>query len=131
MLVACKNHDNACSRRKCLGTRLKLCSHKIQFFFLLKFNTACTFWIVLMCWCQKWFLKNKKNHWYAFRHEKLFEKQPLPHCQTCPKLLRVEPDFLHFKSVPSTSHFVLWVAHSSCSLHFHEYCYLSITCVSN
>jgi hypothetical protein len=22
---------------------------------------VCTFWIVLMCWCQKWFLKNKKN----------------------------------------------------------------------
>jgi hypothetical protein len=23
----------------------------------------------------------KKYHWHAFRHEKLFEKQPLPHCQ--------------------------------------------------
>jgi hypothetical protein len=33
---------------------LKIC-------FLLKFNMICTFWIVLMCWCQKWFLKNKKN----------------------------------------------------------------------
>jgi len=22
---------------------------------------VCTFWIVLMCWCQKWFLKNEKN----------------------------------------------------------------------
>jgi len=22
---------------------------------------VCTFWIVLMCWCQKWFLKNKKT----------------------------------------------------------------------
>jgi hypothetical protein len=31
------------------------------FFFLLKFNMVCTFWIVLMCWCQKWFLKNKKT----------------------------------------------------------------------
>jgi len=25
------------------------------------FNMVCMFWIVLMCWCQKWFLKNKKN----------------------------------------------------------------------
>ena len=32
----------------------------LKFFFLLKFNIVCTFWIVLMCWCQKWFLKNKK-----------------------------------------------------------------------
>jgi len=30
-------------------------------FFLLKLNAVCTFWIVLMCWCQKWFLKNKKT----------------------------------------------------------------------
>jgi hypothetical protein len=30
------------------------------FFFLLKLSAVCTFWIVLMCWCQKWFLKNKK-----------------------------------------------------------------------
>jgi hypothetical protein len=32
----------------------------------------------------------KKHHWHVFRHEKLFEKQPLPHCQTpskaCPML---------------------------------------------
>jgi hypothetical protein len=32
----------------------------LNFFFLLKFNMVCTFWIVLMCWCQKWFLKNEK-----------------------------------------------------------------------
>ena len=31
------------------------------FFFLLKLSSVCTFWIVLMCWCQKWFLKNKKT----------------------------------------------------------------------
>jgi hypothetical protein len=31
------------------------------FFFLLKFNMICMFWIVLMCWCQKWFLKNEKT----------------------------------------------------------------------
>jgi len=24
----------------------------------------------------------KKHHWHVFRHEKLFEKQPLPHYQT-------------------------------------------------
>jgi hypothetical protein len=30
-------------------------------FFSLKFNMVCMFWIVLMCWCQKWFLKNEKT----------------------------------------------------------------------
>ena len=24
----------------------------------------------------------KKHYWHAFRHEKLFEKQPVPHSQT-------------------------------------------------
>jgi hypothetical protein len=47
--------------RICLGTRCKSRFKKIKFFFLLKFNMICTFWIVLMCWCQNWFLKNKKN----------------------------------------------------------------------
>jgi len=28
------------------------------------------------------FKKIKKHYWHAFRHEKLFEKQPQPHCQT-------------------------------------------------
>jgi hypothetical protein len=23
-----------------------------------------------------------KHYWHVFRYEKLFEKQPLPHCQT-------------------------------------------------
>ena len=32
-----------------------------NFFFWLKFNMFCMFWIVLMCWCQKWFLKNEKT----------------------------------------------------------------------
>jgi len=32
-----------------------------EFFFLLKLSVVCTFWIVLMCWCQKWFLKNEKT----------------------------------------------------------------------
>ena len=32
-----------------------------KFFFWLKFNMFCMFWIVLMCWCQKWFLKNEKT----------------------------------------------------------------------
>jgi len=31
------------------------------FFFLLKLSAVCTFWIVLICWYQKWFLKNKKT----------------------------------------------------------------------
>jgi len=33
----------------------------LNFFFLLKLSAVCTFWIVLMCWCQKWFLKNEKT----------------------------------------------------------------------
>jgi hypothetical protein len=28
------------------------------------------------------FKKMKKHHWHVFRHEKLFEKQPLLHYQT-------------------------------------------------
>jgi hypothetical protein len=28
----------------------------------------------------------KKHHWHAFRHEKLFEKQPQPHCQIHSKI---------------------------------------------
>jgi len=64
------------------GNAVQTAFPKNSIFFLLKFNMICTFWIVLMCWCQKWFLKNKKKyHWHAFRHKKLFEKQPLPHCQ--------------------------------------------------
>jgi hypothetical protein len=35
--------------------------HQILIFFLLKLSAVFIFWIVLMCWCQKWFLKNKKN----------------------------------------------------------------------
>ena len=31
-----------------------------NFFFLLKLSAVYTFWIVLMCWYQKWFLKNEK-----------------------------------------------------------------------
>ena len=31
------------------------------FIFLLKLSAVYTFWIVLMCWYQKWFLKNKKT----------------------------------------------------------------------
>ena len=44
----------------CLGTWLWLRYQKIWIFFWLKFNMICMFWIVLMCWCQKWFLKNEK-----------------------------------------------------------------------
>jgi hypothetical protein len=46
--------------RERLGMRFNLRFQKIWFFFLLKFNMIYTFWIVLMCWCQKWFLKNEK-----------------------------------------------------------------------
>jgi hypothetical protein len=65
-----------------LGTLCGCVPKKFKFFFLIKFNMVCTFWIVLICWCQKWFLKNKKNHWHVFWHEKLFEKHPQSHCQT-------------------------------------------------
>jgi len=57
--------------RECLGTRFnpllflmwlfRKFPENLKFFFLLKFNMVCTFWIVLMCWCQQWFLKNKKT----------------------------------------------------------------------
>jgi hypothetical protein len=46
-----------CTLRERLGTGCD--SQKILIFFLLKFNMICTFWIVLMWWCQKWFLKIK------------------------------------------------------------------------
>ena len=36
-------------------------SSNFEIFFLLKLSAVCTFWIVLMCWCQKWFLKNEKT----------------------------------------------------------------------
>jgi len=59
-----------------LGTRCKPRSQKIQFFFffLLKFNMVCTFWIVLMCWCQKWFLKNKKTSLACISAQKVIWK---------------------------------------------------------
>jgi len=61
-----------------LGTRLRLRSQKIWifFFFLLKFNMICTFWIVLMCWCQKWFLKNKKTSLACILARKVIWKAP-------------------------------------------------------
>ena len=31
----------------------------------------------------------KKHHWHVFRHEKLFEKQPLPHSQTHSKNIKI------------------------------------------
>jgi hypothetical protein len=40
------------------------------------------FFIFLMCWYQKLFLKNNKYYFEAFPSEKYFEKQPLPHFQT-------------------------------------------------
>ena len=48
--------------KTCLALRLNLRLTKFQLlFFLLKLSAVCTFWIVLMCWCQKWFLKNEKT----------------------------------------------------------------------
>jgi len=59
-----------------LGTRLRRRSQKIWFFFLLKFNMVCTFWIVLMCWCQKWFLKNEKTSLACILARKVIWKAP-------------------------------------------------------
>jgi len=49
---------------------------KFEIFFLLKFNMVCTFWIVLMCWCQKWFLKNKKKSLACILARKVIWKAP-------------------------------------------------------
>ena len=51
-------------------------SSKFKFFFLLKLSTVCTFWIVLMCWCQKWFLKNKKTSLACISARKAIWKAP-------------------------------------------------------
>jgi hypothetical protein len=40
---------------------------------LLKFNM---FWIVLMCWCQKWFLKNEKTSLVCILTRKVIWKTP-------------------------------------------------------
>jgi hypothetical protein len=71
--------QRSCSHvlRACLGTRLRPRSQKIwNFFFLLKFNMVCTFWIVLMCWCQKWFLKNEKTSLTCILARKVIWKAP-------------------------------------------------------
>jgi len=71
-------------------------SSNFEFFFLLlKLSVVCIFWIVLMCWCQKWFLKNEKTSLTCISARKaiwkapattlpntFFEKHPQPHCQT-------------------------------------------------
>jgi hypothetical protein len=49
---------------------------KFEFFFLLKFNMVCTFWIVLMCWYQKWFLKNEKTSLACILARKVIWKAP-------------------------------------------------------
>jgi len=41
-----------------------------------------------MCYVKNNFLKIKKNHWHAFRHEKLFEKQSQPQYQILSKYIR-------------------------------------------
>jgi hypothetical protein len=45
-------------------------------FFLLKFNMICMFWIVLIYWCQKWFLKNKKTSLACILTRKVIWKTP-------------------------------------------------------
>jgi hypothetical protein len=64
------------NKRKILGTRLWLCSQNILIFFLLKFNIIYMFWIVLMCWCQKWFLKNEKTSLTCILTRKVIWKAP-------------------------------------------------------
>jgi hypothetical protein len=60
-----------------LGTWFNPRSQKIWiFFFLLKFNMTCKFWIVLMCWCQKWFLKNEKTSLTCILTQKVIWKAP-------------------------------------------------------
>ena len=47
--------------KEAIGNAVERVFLKIKNFFLLKFNMVYMFWIVLMCWCQKWFLKNEKT----------------------------------------------------------------------
>ena len=62
--------------REGLVLRLYLRFVQIWIFFLLKLSTVCTFWIVLMCWCQKWFLKNKKTSLACISARKAIWKAP-------------------------------------------------------
>jgi hypothetical protein len=48
----------------------------LKFFFLLKFNMVYMFWIVLICWYQKWFLKNKKTSLACILAQKVIWKAP-------------------------------------------------------
>jgi len=52
------------------------CENLNFFFILLKLSAVCTFWIVLMCWCQKWFLKNKKTSLACISARKIIWKAP-------------------------------------------------------
>jgi len=63
--------------RLCLGTRPQPRSQKFwNFFFLLKLNMVYMFWTVLMCWCQKWFLKNEKTSLAYILARKVIWKAP-------------------------------------------------------
>jgi hypothetical protein len=57
---------------------------EIFLFFCFKLIFFWCFQIILMRWCQKWFLKNKKILFDTFLSEKHFEKQPLSHSQIPP-----------------------------------------------
>jgi hypothetical protein len=67
----------------------------LKYFFLLKFNMVCTFWIVLMCWCQKWFLKNEKTSFACILARKIIWKAPTI---TLPNMLSNQ---MHFKAACS------------------------------
>jgi len=60
-LFTCEERSNELRERLVLRLYMRFLQIWIFFFFLLKLSAVCTFWIVLMCWCQKWFLKNKKT----------------------------------------------------------------------
>jgi hypothetical protein len=40
----------------------------------------------------------KKHHWHAFQYEKLFKKQPLPHCQAFVLLVNINTTIYMFGS---------------------------------
>ena len=86
---------------ECLVLRLHLRFAQIWIFFfvLLKLSAVCTFWIVLMCWCQKWFLKNKKTSLACISARKAIWKAT---ATTLPNTLF---KFLHFQVFL----FSLWV----------------------
>jgi len=62
--------------KEAIGNAVERVFLKILNFFLLKFNMVYMFWIVLMCWCQKWFLKNEKTLLACILTRKIIWKAP-------------------------------------------------------